>query len=69
MIYKRRMNGGSMKGVNGVKSSLKFKALLLKINFFKSIRLLELTVHCASTLFLMILTDPKLKTIFKAQIL
>ena len=45
MSYKQRMYGGSMKGANDCKSTLKFKTLLLKINFFKPIRLLELTVH------------------------
>ena len=34
-----------MKGANDVKSTLKFKTLFLKINFFKPIRLLELIVH------------------------
>ena len=34
-----------MKDANDVKSTMKFKTLLLKINFFKPIRLLKLTVH------------------------
>ena len=34
-----------MKGANDVKSTMKFKTLLLKINFFKPIRLLKFTVH------------------------
>ena len=45
MIYKKRMYGGSMKDANDVKSTMKFKTLLLKINFIKPIRLLKLTVH------------------------
>ena len=45
MTYKQRMYGGSLKDTNDVKSTMKFKTLLLKINFFKAIRLLELTVH------------------------
>ena len=48
-------------------SIVKFKTLLLKINFFNAIPLLELTVHCASTFFLAILTDLKSKTTFKVQ--
>ena len=39
------MYGGSMKGANDVKSIMKFKTLLLKINFVKPIRLLKLKVH------------------------
>ena len=34
-----------MKDANDVKSTMKFKTLLLKINFVKPIRLLKLTVH------------------------
>ena len=45
MTYKKRIHGGSKKGANDVKSTMKFKTLLLKINFFKPICLLELTVH------------------------
>ena len=39
------MYGGSIKGANDVKSTMKFNTLLLKIDFFKAMRLLEFTVH------------------------
>ena len=39
-----------LKDANDVKSTMKFKTLLLKINFFKAIPLLELTVHLHSFL-------------------
>ena len=45
MTYRKVMYGGSMKGANDVKSTMNFKTLLLKIDFFKAMRLLELTVH------------------------
>ena len=45
MIYKKRVHGGSIKGANNLKSTMKFETLLSKINFFKPIRLLELAVH------------------------
>ena len=45
MTYKKRVYGGSMKGANDAKSTTKFKTLWLKINFFKAIRLFELTVR------------------------
>ena len=48
-------------------SIVKFKTLLLKINFFTAIRLLELTAQCASMFFSVFLTDLKLKTTFKVQ--
>ena len=45
MTYKKRMYGISIKNANDVKSTMKFKTLLLKINFVKPISLLKLTVH------------------------
>ena len=50
MTYKKVMYGGFIKGANDVKSTLKFNTLLLKIDFFKAIPLLELTVHLHSFL-------------------
>ena len=43
--YKKRMYGGSMKGANDVNSTMKFKTILLKVNFFKATRLVKLIVH------------------------